>query len=248
MELFAGDSVTEAWLLAARRLAKAPSFEMFDLAVEIANPLEEVAAIRRSLDRYLAKTGKQSIETVANTIFPRRLWRPALGRERLYATYARIVPKLHRFRGNHHGLYFERLALWPTTDGGRKNQIEDVITRLRSELARPNPLRFIYDLLVFSPQHDPRPLGFPCLSYMNVKLENGRLRMTAHYRNHYFVERAYGNYLGLARLQHFIAHEVGIEPGALVCVSGHAELDDHSRDMKQFLTELPGRARGSTRT
>ena len=238
MELIRGGSISEAWLLAARRLDKLPGFEMFDLAVEIDGPLDEIAAVRRRLDQHLVKTGRQSIETVASTIFPQRLWRPMLGRKHLYDAYARILPKLRRFGGNHHGLYFERLTFWRRTDGGLKNQVEDVIQRLRSELAGGKPLRFIYDLLVFSPQHDPRPRGFPCLSYINVKLDEGTLRMTAHYRNHYFVERAYGNYLGLARLQHFIAHEAGIEPGALVCISGHAELDDHTREFRKLLAKL----------
>src|SRR5436309_1046557 len=129
MELIHAASLSEAWLLAARRLADLPSFEMFDLAVEIARPLDEIPVTRRRLDQYLVKTSKQSIETVASTIFPQRLWRPVLGRTRLYEAYAYILPKLRRFAGNHHGLYFERLTLWPRTDGGLKNQIEDVIQR-----------------------------------------------------------------------------------------------------------------------
>jgi hypothetical protein len=49
--------------------------------------------------------------------------------------------------------------------------------------------------------------------------------MTAYYRSHYFIERAYGNYLGLSRLQAFIAEAAGISPGPLICISGHARLD-----------------------
>jgi thymidylate synthase len=116
--------------------------------------------------------------------------------------------------------------------------VEDVIQRLRSQLQRDNPLRFIYDLLVFSPEADPQPMGFPCLSYVNIKLFKGRLFMAAHYRNHYFVERAYGNYLGLARLQRFIAEQSGVQTGPLVCVSGHAVLDDHRLPFKELLARL----------
>ena len=73
---------------------------------------------------------------------------------------------------------------------------------------------------------------------MNVKLKGNRLCMLAHYRNHFFFERAYGNYLGLGRLQRFIADAAGLEPGPLTCVSGHAELDDHVRPLLDWLTTL----------
>jgi len=135
-------------------------------------------------------------------------------------------------------LYFERLIDWRSHDGQNMNQVEEVIQKLCAELARLNSLRFIYDLLVFSPAQDRRPLGFPCLSYVNVKLDAGRLLMTAHYRNHYFVERAYGNYLGLARLQSFIAQQCGVEPGPIVCISGHAVLDDKRKVFRQLLGDL----------
>jgi hypothetical protein len=59
--------------------------------------------------------------------------------------------------------------------------------------------------------------------------------MTAHYRNHYFVERAYGNYLGLGRLLVFIAHEAGLEPGRLLCVSGHAVLDGTTSEVLKWI-------------
>jgi hypothetical protein len=49
--------------------------------------------------------------------------------------------------------------------------------------------------------------------------------MTALYRNHYFVSRAYGNYLGLGWLLKFISSATGREPGELLCVSSLAKLE-----------------------
>ena len=246
MHLEQGADLSSAWLAAARYLTAQPRFEGWDLAVEIADPQSEVSAVRSGLDGTLARTGKQSIETVANTIFPEELWEASKSREALYARYRKVTPKLRRFAKNRHGLYFERLTSWPPRAGQPINQVEEVIHRLGHELTLAGPKRFVYDLVVFSPVHDPLPIGFPCLAYVNVKLHGRRLDMLAHYRNHYFVERAYGNYLGLARLQRYMAESVGLQPGMLSCVSGHAVLDDHRRDVLDWLggSHLPTDASG----
>jgi len=67
--------------------------------------------------------------------------------------------------------------------------------------------------------------------YLNIKLDGESLRLTAHYRNHYFVERTYGNYLGLARLHAFIAGATGLSLGPLTCISRHADLDHVNQDL-----------------
>jgi len=50
-----------------------------------------------------------------------------------------------------------------------------------------------------------------------LSLLEGRLHMTAVYRNHQFVRRAYGNYLGLGSLLGFVAREAACEVGELMC-------------------------------
>lgn len=49
--------------------------------------------------------------------------------------------------------------------------------------------------------------------------------LTAFYRNHYYVERALGNLIGLSQLLYFVARESGLEPRGLVCHSTFARLD-----------------------
>jgi thymidylate synthase len=234
MEFIRAANVSIGWLAAAKTLLERSAVqagrEAWDLAVEIVDPEAEVSDIRAGLDLELARQELQSIDTVANTIFPKTLWLSSQSREEFFDRYRHLVPKLRRFRGNHRGLYFDRLTAWPPGSTEPMNQVEEVIRRIFSERQGRGPLRFVYDMSVFSPQHDKRPMGFPCLAYLNVKLDRDRLRLTAHYRNHYFVERAYGNYLGLARLQKFIAGETGMLLGPLTCVSGHAVLEsDHAR-------------------
>lgn len=69
-------------------------------------------------------------------------------------------------------------------------------------------------------------MGGPCLSHISFKAERGgKLHLTAVYRLHYYVQRAYGNLLGLARLQTFVAEQAGLTVGSLVCHSTRAELE-----------------------
>jgi hypothetical protein len=62
------------------------------------------------------------------------------------------------------------------------------------------------------------------------------------YRNHTYITRCLGNLIGLGRLQHFVASQVGIETGPLTVVSTHAVLDTKSkawgiRDARGLVTE-----------
>ena len=45
-------------------------------------------------------------------------------------------------------------------------------------------------------------MGFPCLSHVSLSLQKGVVHMTAIYRNHEFIKRGYGNYVGLGRVLH----------------------------------------------
>jgi hypothetical protein len=68
--------------------------------------------------------------------------------------------------------------------------------------------------------------------------------LTAIYRSHYYIERALGNILGLAQLLTFVAAEVGVDVGSLVCHSTYAviDTDDNVRPMS-FRRGRPVRAR-----
>ena len=63
--------------------------------------------------------------------------------------------------------------------------------------------------------------------------------MTALYRNHYFISRAYGNYLGLGWLLKFIADAAEKKAGELLCVSSLANLELSSVGLsKRQLTDM----------
>ncbi len=62
-----------------------------------------------------------------------------------------------------------------------------------------------------------------------------RERLQAIYRNELLVARGYGNYLGLAQLQCYLAEQTGVEPGELLMTIGHVELDAPKRIVRRML-------------
>jgi hypothetical protein len=238
-----GANVSQAWLAAFESLLSRGG-EAINLAVTIADPGVEDVGVRQTLDAFLESRrsasrghhGVERVSTVANTVFPQSLYRPSLGvraREHLYEL-TQDTKQVSR-RRNRSDTYFARLVAWERGDG-EFNQLERAIVRLSGEHERGRRSGNAYELglvrsrdefvagsmAVYGPGVDNRTMGFPCLSHISLSLHQGELHMTALYRNHQFVRRAYGNYLGLARLLAFTARESGWEMGELMCVSSHA--------------------------
>lgn len=243
--LVEGADVSTAWLEALDTLI-ADGGETVNLGVSIADPTRERPEIREVLDAFIAKRrrmrrGVELVSTVANTIFPQALYIERLGRRsepHLYemARLGRDVSR--RVKGNARGTYFERMVDWPNgqvTDGDGTvatfNQLDQAITRLRRlheqgtrrgnqfEIGLSSPADEAIALPVVVPARDKQTMGFPCLSHISVSLQKGVVHMTAIYRNHEFIKRAYGNYIGLGRLLRFIARQSGWPMGELLCVS-----------------------------
>lgn len=73
--------------------------------------------------------------------------------------------------------------------------------------------------------------GGQCLSHVSLKLgPKHELYLTAVYRYQFFVQKALGNFKGLARLQACIAREVGIPVGPFVCHATLATLEEGTGD------------------
>ena len=57
---------------------------------------------------------------------------------------------------------------------------------------------FGFDLATYDDDEDRADrMGLPCLSHLSFKLIGGCVHLTAIYRSHYYIHRAYGNLLGL---------------------------------------------------
>jgi hypothetical protein len=224
--LVRGRTTGEAWARAMRVFPD--SRELFGLVVDIEDPSEtEIEAFVTPLDDVLERLGEQSIRTVANTIFPRALVESSPSRERLYDRYLALHDVLRRAARpkNSKGLYFERLVRYPLQKSAvPTNQLETMIASLRNEHARGG-LKHAFELQVFAPGLDIRPMGFPCMSSLSLQVDGPRLHLTATYRNQYYIQKALGNFVGLAGLHTWIAVEAGLDVGRLTVHAFHAQID-----------------------
>lgn len=203
--------------------------ETYNLVVAIPDPQPGSAdtEVVATLNAALRGERLQPVETVANTIFPSALVAPSSDRQAFYDRYRSILPVLRKQGKNHRGIYFERLIDYPLHSGSgvSVNQLETIISTIEQERRRSNPLRFVYEAQVFAPGKDNRPIGFPCMSSLSFQLDGDRLRLTATYRNQYYIARALGNFLGLARLQQFISKQTQLKQGPLTVHAFHAQID-----------------------
>lgn len=241
-----GPNVSAAWVQGLEALLDVGG-EAVNLTVAIDDPATELPAVRAEVDalideRRRTKKGVQRVSTVANTIFPQSLYVERLGADaeaHLYEMERRSRPVTRR--RNNRGNYFERMVAWPGPDGQTFNQLDHAITRLRRlreqgkqrgnqfEVGLASPADEAMAMPVAVPGRDRQTIGFPCLSHVSLSLQKGVVHMSAMYRNHEFVERAYGNYVGLGRLLRFVAHQSGWPMGELTCVSASVTLGSFSK-------------------
>lgn len=233
------ESITQAWLDGMELLLQQPSDTAFNVVLDIDAPLGiggQERAVLAKVDQFLAGHGKNRLQTVANTIFPESLYR-RYGAEGVFQVYpAKVYPVLKK--DNRWGTYVHRMVRREDRTGKVINPLEKVIAALRIESRGRNPKRSRYELGMTEPFTDisiadptlpfaNQAIGGPCLSHLSFKLDpvSGQVRLIAFYRSHYYVERALGNLVGLARLLSFVANEVGLEPGPLTCISSYAQID-----------------------
>jgi thymidylate synthase len=258
-ELIKAETISAAWLDAVAFLV-GNGGKAVNLAVVFASERED-QEIRTAYDEFVAewRAAKRRpvlypASTVANTLFPQALYRHGPGveaRERLYRLHERSMRIQKRYSKK--DSYFDRLVNWPSANGEPFNQLEHVIDRLAKQLKRNGPLSSAYEVgvahpsdglgaeaRVYAPGVDKRLMSFPCLSHISFTLVSNRLHVSAIYRNQDFISRAYGNYLGLARVGGFVAAEAGCELGETLCLATHADAASYG---KQAAAELVERCR-----
>lgn len=248
-------SVSEAWVLGLERVVGEPDGRLVHLVSTVTEPGAEIASVRHVLDAALQAADKHSVNTVAETIFPSSLypdpgfdWMPGVAAQKeaeldtaadaLYSSYCDMLPLLLTAAGNNRGTYFGRMVSWPGKVAGGPNQLADRVSALRSEhragRRRNNTLDI--DLAADSQESlrglqiyaatDRRRRGFPCLTHVDLTLHDGRLHCLAVYRHQYFIEKAYGNMLGLSATLQFLCQQSGYALGELVV---HATMADAQR-------------------
>jgi hypothetical protein len=238
-------NLSSAWLKTLQAVRATPDGAQFHAVTHITQPTCEDPCIRSAADRLLLELGLDSIETVANTIFPARMAATSPSMEVLVDRYRAILPTLRRIHhNNQRGTYFGRIVAYDT-GAGVINQLGALIVKLRQELANTAPKTARYEIgldqpedldpasphcsatamPIYTPGRDNAIMGFPCLSLCSFQLDASQLHVVAHYRSQRLMQRGYGNYLGVARLLDYIARSCDLEPGAMTVVAGRADAD-----------------------
>lgn len=260
-----GHNISHAWVEAYEALSRSKGNEVVNLTVTISDPTTEIFAVRQLVDRQVAELAAagcagygKSVHTVANTIFPISLYTPGnpqaffdrvrTGQSGRQGTVTSWGPKS--------GTYIGRLVQYPTYGKGTFNQL----ARMLANLDMQSNYQDSYELALeceppdddddvpnlfgsastFVPAYDNNHRGGQCLSHISLNLSrSGELSLTALYRHQTFLTRAYGNFLGLARLQQFLVHESrkDIRCGELMVTASHAEIDAEGRRTKDHLMQ-----------
>jgi hypothetical protein len=190
--------------------------------------IAEIPGVRESLDRTLKLKHKISVDTVAFTIFPERLWKIARGdRKRLFSLYAGAFPRYVAMNraANGRGLYFERMTNFSKEVPCDGNQLEFILSSYNE---RPGVRDTMLQVSIFDPARDHirmARVGFPCLQHVSFVPTKEGLAVNAFYATQYVFDKAYGNYLGLAQLGAFMAHELNPPLARLNVTVGVANLD-----------------------
>ena len=169
---------------------------------------------------------------VAYTIFPYGSYREDTSQDRLYEKYTRYYNAVkHKLTW---GTYFDRMIAYPGVNG-ETNQLKNIIHAINT---REKSMQAAYTIVIEIPGNETtKPLGAPCLNYLAVQIDNltNTVNLLATYRNHDFLQKAYGNYYGLCKLLLFLAKETNKKTGYLTCVSSHAYIDRNKTELLKLI-------------
>lgn len=225
-------NLSRAWSRLLLGILKGSGTEVSPLVLSVAGlgekgAISEDPAVRQALDQLLKRKDKLKVEDVAFTVFPQRLWEMSRGdRTRLFTLYRATFPRWQAMnkKANGRGLYFERMVMYGRgpCDG---NQLEWILSQYGS---RAGVRRSMLQATTFDPGRDhvaSAQLGFPCLQHVSFEPTAAGLVINAFYATQQIFDKAYGNYLGLAQLGAFMAHEMDIPLARLNVMVGVAKLE-----------------------
>lgn len=232
-----------AWLRVARKLEGA-HWELSNVVVQIKRPGRFDPAFHSSVEVFAKAQGILDPKHVAYTIFPHGLLRRTTSAAGLFAAYNRSGGFYHQVMRIKPGwgTYFRRMTCYEGPNGP-VNQIQNILHAINN---RPIVNKAAFTIVIQHPGRETvRPRGGPCLNYITLQAQPAlagqplTLGMLAVYRNHDFLERAYGNYWGLCNLLSFLANQVGGVAGPLTCISSHAYVPSKKVALSTLLAGLP---------
>ncbi|WP_172705562.1 hypothetical protein [Variovorax paradoxus] len=215
----AGANALDAWRQGVQ--AVLAEREAFNLFTTVEQPAAFDLAWLQTHSPRRRGLGGDDLREVIKTIFPYDLAQRVADRPNLYSDYLRRHDRAMRFARNRGtwGTYFERLIRFPGYP--ETNQLETVIEKLRTWQKRSGT-GLVFHLS--TPANDtPRTRGGPCWQFGEIVWHpGGRLDLVVVYRNHDFLNKALGNFIGLGQLLNFICIASDKTPGRLLCHSVHA--------------------------
>lgn len=227
-------NLSEAWVQALTHIIDNGG-ESLNLMVQISDPRTTEGEIDGAFNDLAVRYGLLNARHVAYTIFPDSLYhRVNRERHKLYERYNRMYPRIK----TQWGTYFKRMIDWPFgKETAKINQLELIISKL---ISRTRVARHAYTILICSPERNfGQPRGGPCLNYLTLQINSKerRISLLAVYRNHDFIGRAYGNYIGLSNLLSFICEQSDFQLGWLTTLSSHAYIEPppSRKELTQFL-------------
>ena len=221
----------QAWTVAVSAVQDAGG-EAHNVVIDIADPVSSTGDDERILaavDEFLRTHNANGLSGVANTIFPQGLL-DRHGANGFYDVYnKKVLPRMKQMTHDW-GRYFERMTAWKKIDGKDIiviNPLEELVACMKRQISSDRTYKNIYELTIYDPTRDAGKVSNrQCLSFLSFKLSaDNELMLTAVYRNHAYIARALGNFIGLGRLQAFVADQAGARMGSLTCVSTHAFID-----------------------
>lgn len=240
MELIKGQTAPSVWLAAAEYLEHCPDQEDFDVILHVTEPTvlsKQDAAVYQEVDQFLTGHGAFSIHTVAETIFPLDEYLRK-GTNSVFKEFPDKIRAIQKGRSDSNwGSYAYRFLRQQDAHGEIFNPLEELVAKIVAhgkyrasfELNAGRPLE--EDIPIYDAVTDRKRLyGGPCLSHLSIKVHDGKVRLNATYRSHYYVKRLLGNLVGLGRLQYFLAKETKLQIGTLTINSTFACLDTGSSD------------------
>lgn len=234
------DSFQSSWIKAVGHL-KDNSWACHNLIVHISDILVFDPSVHKKISDFAGTNGLLGPKHVAYTIFPHGLYKGRGTAEQLYEKYnsPRGMFNWTRTRPRRGwGTYFRRMTHYGSNQPP-VNQLANIVNAINR---RGLDYAAAYTIVIQNPGPETvRTMGGPCLNYLAVQIQSGsprKLGLLAVYRNHEFLERAYGNYWGLCNLSDFLSKETDSQPGPLTCVSSHAYVLKGRAILSQLLDSI----------
>ncbi|MEO1373808.1 MAG: thymidylate synthase [Cyanobacteria bacterium J06635_10] len=190
---------------------------------------DQDAAIVKALDECLTGQNKETVSKFSERIFPSSMWELFKNnRQEFFSNYIQDLPNIKAVDKKYRPcLYFERLIAF-SCEAHNGNQLEHIISEYKS---RPTVRKSMLQASIFDPARDHvrnAQLGFPCLGHISFVPNNDdkTLVLNAFYATQQIFSKAYGNYLGLCKLGHFMAYEMGLTFERMNCFVGVEKLDE----------------------